>query len=197
MRQILPSGEFIRLSLYICAQELFGEKMSNSRRQWVVYTDGAAESTNPGPAAWGAVILIPEFDSEVDTPLLKNGFIGNTTNQVAELMGALEGLRSTPVAAQVELVSDSQYVLKGLTEWRTGWLRRGWRNAAGQPIANRTIWEVLYAAADEREVMTRWVKGHSGDRYNEMADRLAGEAIRTARRAGALSVQPGRGKSAR
>lgn len=144
---------------------------------WTAYTDGGAAPSNPGPAAWGVVLLGPD----AATVTRFKGFIGPGTNQIAELTAALEGLSRVPAGAAVELVSDSQYVLKGLTEWRGGWERRGFRNAKGEPVANLALWKQLYAVADVRKVTVRWVKGHSGDRYNEEADVLVGEALSEAR----------------
>ena len=84
--------------------------------KWVAYTDGACAPSNPGPAAWGAVVIAPD-GGEVAA---HSGFIGHGTNQIAELTAAIEGLTRIPEGAAVELVSDSQYVLKGMTEWRAG-----------------------------------------------------------------------------
>ena len=148
--------------------------------KWIAYTDGACAPSNPGPSAWGAVILAP--DGSVAP---HNGFIGAGTNQIAELTAALEGLALVPEGQKVELVSDSQYVLKGLTEWRAGWERKGWKNSKGEPVANLALWKKLYAIADRRKVSTRWVKGHSGEPYNEQADGLATAALEQARNASA------------
>lgn len=139
---------------------------------WTAYTDGACAPRNPGPAGWGAVLISPEGkESE------HYGFIGPGTNQVAELCAAIEGLERVPVGAAVELVSDSQYVLKGLTEWRAGWVRKGFKNSKGETVANLELWKKLYQVADARKVSTRWVRGHNGDARNEQADRLAGKAL--------------------
>lgn len=137
-----------------------------------VYTDGGCRPSNPGPAGWGIVVV--DGDTVIEEA---GGFIGHGTNQIAELEAAIQGLRRTPEGAAIELVSDSQYMLKGLGEWRRGWERRGWRNAAGEPVANKDRWQVLFALADKRTVRTRWVKGHNGDPFNERADRLATQAI--------------------
>ena len=93
-----------------------------------------------------------------------------------------DGRAGGPVAgaadgAEVELVSDSQYVLKGLTEWRAGWERSGFRNSKGEPVANLALWKRLFAVADARRVTTRWVRGHNGDLRNERADALANKAL--------------------
>ncbi|MDO5103404.1 MAG: ribonuclease H [Lautropia sp.] len=145
--------------------------------KWVAYTDGACAPTNPGPAAWGVVVFEPS-GKEVAAD---HGFIGPGTNQIAEITAAIEGLRRTPEGALVELVSDSQYVLKGLSEWRAGWVRRGYRNAKGDPVANLELWKVLFAEADCRQVKVRWVRGHQGNVNNERADRLAVAALQKAR----------------
>ena len=105
------------------------------------------------------------------------GFIGHGTNQIAELTAAIEGLSRVPEGAAAELVSDSQYVLKGLTEWRAGWERKGYRNSKGEPVANLALWKKLYAVADARKVSARWVRGHNGDAYNERADALANRSL--------------------
>lgn len=152
-------------------QTLFG----GTSQKWVTYTDGACKG-NPGPASWGAVVLAP--NGEVSRHC---AFIGHATNQVAEITAALEGLSQVPAGVEVELVSDSQYVLKGLSEWRAGWVRRGWLTAKGDPVANKDLWIRLFAVADARRVTTRWVRGHNGDPYNEEADTLANQAIAEAR----------------
>jgi ribonuclease HI len=139
---------------------------------WTTYTDGGAAPSNPGPSAWGAVVIAP--DKSIS---LFKGFSGHGTNQSAELTAAIEGLTRVPAGVKVELVSDSQYVLKGLTEWRAGWERRGFRNAKNEIVSNLELWKRLYAVADMRTVSVRWVKGHRGDLYNEMADTLVGEAL--------------------
>lgn len=141
---------------------------------WVIYADGACAPSNPGPSGWGAVVIAPEGGGESD----HFGFIGPGTNQIAELTAAIEGLSRVPAGEAVELVSDSQYVLKGLSEWRAGWERRGFRNAKGEPVANLALWKRLFAVADARKVSTRWVRGHNGDPYNERADALANQALR-------------------
>lgn len=141
---------------------------------WVVYADGACAPSNPGPSGWGLVLIAPDGRSESD----HYGFIGPGTNQIAELTAAIEGLSRVPAGEAVELVSDSQYVLKGLGEWRAGWERRGFRNAKGEPVANLALWKRLFALADARHVSTRWVRGHNGDPLNERADALAGQALR-------------------
>jgi ribonuclease HI len=141
---------------------------------WVAYTDGACAPTNPGPSGWGVVLIVPGAPSCSE----HYGFIGPGTNQIAELTAAIEGLSRVPAAATVELVSDSQYVLKGISEWRVGWERRGFKNSKGEPVANLGLWKRLFALVDARRVSTRWVRGHNGDVHNERADALANMALR-------------------
>lgn len=148
---------------------------------WIAYTDGACAPTNPGPAAWG-LYLIPPGQAQGEEHW---GFIGHGTNQIAELTAAIEGLSRVPQGAPVELVSDSQYVLKGLSEWRKGWERRGFRNAEGKPVANQHLWQQLFALADSRKVTVQWVRGHAGHAHNERVDGLANRALREAREGGA------------
>lgn len=141
---------------------------------WVAYTDGACAPSNPGPSGWGAVLLSPGTTASQE----HYGFIGPGTNQIAELTAALEGLKKVPEGAAVELVSDSQYVLKGISEWRAGWERKGFRNSKGEMVANLGLWKQLFAVVDARKVSTRWVRGHNGDVHNERADELANLALR-------------------
>ena len=152
--------------------------------KWVAYTDGACAPSNPGPSGWGAVLLPPGGKGGTE----HYGFIGPGTNQIAELTAAIEALSRVPAGEAVELVSDSQYVLKGLSEWRAGWERKGFKNSKGEAVANLALWKRLFALADEREVTTRWVRGHNGDALNERADALANLALRV--KGGSSAVPP-------
>lgn len=138
-----------------------------------VYTDGGCHG-NPGPAGWGAVVV-----QSGGVVREANGYIGVQTNNIAELTAAIEGLSLTPEGATVTLISDSQYTLNGLTSWRKGWERRGFVNASNQPVANKEYWLKLYALADARKVQVQWVRGHTGNPYNERCDQLATAAIKS------------------
>ena len=89
-------------------------------------------------------------------------------------MKALEAMKRP---AQITLVTDSKYLLEGMTKWIHGWKRNGWRNAAKDPVKNAELWQALDAAARPHSISWQWVKGHSGDPMNERADALANEAI--------------------
>ena len=132
----------------------------------VVYTDGACLG-NPGPGGWAWVVPDGPFASGCD---------GKTTNQRMELTAALEAIRAFHCPLLV--VSDSTYVVHCFRDrWWENWLRRGWVNKARKPVANRDLWEPLIDAYRARDdVDFQWVKGHSGDRWNDEADRLAVEA---------------------
>ena len=134
----------------------------------VVYTDGACRG-NPGRGGWAWAVPGGAYASGADA---------QTTNQRMEITAALEALRSLlPGATEgVELVSDSTYVVKCFTDgWWRGWQRRNWKNSQNKPVANQDLWEPLIelAVASEPEISFRWVKGHSGDQWNDRVDELA------------------------
>ncbi|HUZ08662.1 MAG TPA: ribonuclease H [Acidimicrobiales bacterium] len=137
----------------------------------VVYTDGSCLG-NPGPGGWAWAVPEGPFASGADP---------RTTNQRMEITAALESLRTLTAgpggpAASIEVVSDSTYVVNCFRQgWWRAWRRRGWRNSQGKPVANRDLWEPLLelALAPEVAVTFRWVKGHSGDRWNDVVDELA------------------------
>jgi len=134
--------------------------------QVVAYTDGAC-SGNPGPGGWAWVVPGGPYAA---------GCAAQTTNQRMELTATLEAVRA--FAGPLLVVSDSTYVVYCFRDgWWEKWLRKGWVNANKEPVANRDLWEPLIEAVRARgNVEFRWVKGHSGDRWNDEADRLAVEA---------------------
>ena len=136
-----------------------------------IFTDGAC-SGNPGPGGWGAIIAAP--DGRV---LELGGREEPTTNNRMELSGVIASLRAVSGMPGVALVhSDSTYVIEGITKWILGWKRRGWTNAAGEPVKNEDLWRALDAAVSERGrggVQWRWVKGHAGHDANERCDEIA------------------------
>ena len=131
-----------------------------------VWTDGGARP-NPGPGGWGAVLRYGGVEREL------SGADPATTNNRMELTAACAALEALTRRCRVVLHTDSEYVRNGITRWHTGWVRRNWRNAAGDPVANMDLWRRLLAAAAAHEVDWRWVRGHAGDPMNERADRLA------------------------
>ena len=135
-----------------------------------LFTDGACKG-NPGPGGWGALLRYGEMEKELF------GGEANTTNNRMELMAAIEGLKALKRPCQVILTTDSQYVMKGINEWLAGWKKKGWRNAAKQPIKNQDLWQQLDAECQRHQIEWRWVKGHSGDPGNEKADALANKGV--------------------
>ena len=135
-----------------------------------IYTDGACRG-NPGPGGWGALLRYNGHEKTL------KGAERETTNNRMELMAAIQGLESLTRPCRVRLTTDSQYVQKGITEWIAGWKRRGWKNAARQPVKNADLWQRLEAAARAHEVEWHWVRGHNGHPENERADELANQAI--------------------
>lgn len=131
-----------------------------------LHTDGACVG-NPGPGGWGALLRSRGKERELSDgePL--------TTNNRMELMAAIAGLEAIKSPCSVSLFTDSQYVMKGATEWMANWLRRGWRTAAGDAVKNQDLWQRLELALRPHQVNWTWVKGHSGHADNERVDRLA------------------------
>ena len=138
-----------------------------------IHTDGACRG-NPGPGGWAWASGTDEFAS---------GAAAHSTNQRMEVLAVIEALRDHP-DGPIEIVSYSNYVVKCFHDaWYVGWLRRGWKNSKGEPVANRDLWEALLPLVLEsgREVTFSKVKGHSGDRMNDFVDELATRAADTQR----------------
>jgi ribonuclease HI len=132
----------------------------------IIYCDGCSLD-NPGPGGWAAILVCKGVEKE---------FVGGelqSTNNRAELLAATIGLQALKKPCEVTIVSDSQYVVKGMSEWVAGWKRKNWRTANGDPVKNRELWEGLVAAAAPHQVRWQWVKGHAGHHYNERCDVLA------------------------
>ncbi|MFA5791949.1 MAG: ribonuclease HI [Candidatus Paceibacterota bacterium] len=135
-----------------------------------IYTDGAAKG-NPGPAGWGALFLVNNKVIEI------GGGSKHATNNIMELTASIEALKHIKNKftniRHIEIVSDSKYVILGITEWIFNWERNGWRNAAKKPVLNRELWEELYELNNEFKPKWTYVKGHNGNKYNERADVIA------------------------
>ncbi len=134
------------------------------------YTDGACRG-NPGPGGWGVLLRFG------DTEKVLYGGEPETTNNRMELTAAIRALEALKRPCRVRLTTDSEYVMKGLTEWLPNWKRRGWKTAARKPVKNADLWRRLDAAAARHDVEWRWVRGHSGHPENERADALANRGI--------------------
>ena len=142
------------------------QQQSNSAQTVTIFTDGAC-SFNPGPGGWAARLLYN--DGRVEE---LGGFVPETTNNRMELQAAIEGLRAAPSAVPITLVTDSEYLRKGITEWIHGWKRRGWRTAAKKPVLNQDLWQTL-DQLNTPAVQWRYTPGHVGDPDNERCDQIA------------------------
>ena len=136
----------------------------------VIYTDGACRG-NPGPGGWGAVLQFKDKTRKIC------GGEQQTTNNRMELMAAIMALETLSKACKVKLNTDSKYVLQGITEWMINWKARGWKTAAKKPVKNEDLWRRLDMAIERHEIQWQWVKGHSGNAGNDLADSLANQGI--------------------
>ena len=135
-----------------------------------IYTDGAC-SGNPGKGGWGAVLIQNKEEKYLSG---SNKF---TTNNQMELIATIEALKSIVKPSNITLYTDSQYVKNGITSWIFNWKKNGWRTANKKLVANKDLWIELDKYVDFHSVDWFWVKGHSGDHYNEIADELAVKAM--------------------
>jgi len=135
-----------------------------------VFCDGGCRG-NPGPGGWGAVLYSGSASKHL------SGFKANTTNNVMELTAAIESLNALKKPSVVTLVTDSNYVVQGMTSWIRNWTRNSWKTAGKKPVKNKELWQALARAASRHEVTWVWVKGHNGHPENELADHLANEAM--------------------
>lgn len=131
-----------------------------------IHTDGAC-SGNPGPGGWGALLRYGQTEKEL------SGGEKLTTNNRMELLAAIEAIESLTKPCCIDLYTDSQYVQKGISEWLPNWIKRGWKNAKGEPVKNQDLWQRLNAATKSHAIAWHWVKGHSGHPENERVDNLA------------------------
>lgn len=139
----------------------------------IIYTDGAARGNPDGPGGYGTILRYRNADGKIFEKELSAGY-KKTTNNRMELMAAIAGLEALNRPCEVDLYSDSQYVVNAFNQhWIEGWQKRGWVKSDRQPVKNVTLWKRLLAAAKPHQVTWHWVKGHAGHPENERCDRLA------------------------
>jgi len=131
-----------------------------------IWTDGGCKP-NPGPGGWAAILVFRGTSKEL------SGYEAETTNNRMELTAAAAALEALTRPCSVILHTDSEYLKNGITRWHTGWVRKNWRNAAGDPVKNMDLWRRVLEAAKPHRIEWRWVRGHSGNPMNERADQLA------------------------
>ena len=134
-----------------------------------IWTDGGCKP-NPGPGGWAAVLRFRGVEREL------SGAAPDTTNNRMELTAAAESLEALKRPCKVVLHTDSQYLRDGITRWHTGWVRKNWRTAGGDPVKNMDLWRRILDAAKPHTVDWQWVRGHAGNPMNERVDALATQA---------------------
>lgn len=140
-----------------------------------IFTDGACKG-NPGPGGWGALLRMGRHEKEL------SGGEALTTNNRMEMTAAIRALQALIEPCQVELYTDSRYLIDGITRWADGWQKRGWINASRKPVRNEDLWRELIGLTARHRVNWHWVRGHSGHAENERVDQLACAAAEAAAR---------------
>ncbi|HET6545374.1 MAG TPA: ribonuclease HI [Rhodanobacteraceae bacterium] len=157
-------------------------KAAGGANEVELITDGACLG-NPGPGGWAALLRAGTREREL------SGSEAHTTNNRMELMAAIVGLEALKRPCRLLLVTDSQYVQRGVEEWLPRWQANGWRTGDRKPVKNRDLWERLAVAVARHQVRWKWVRGHAGHTDNERVDQLA--------RAAALAAKPAPPRQAR
>ena len=139
----------------------------------VIYTDGAC-SGNPGPGGWGSILMYKDIKKEI------SGGQPDTTNNIMELTAVIEGLKLLKHECEVEIYSDSAYVVNAFNnKWIYGWMKNNWKTSSKEPVKNKELWEELFSLTKIHTIKFIKVKGHSDNEFNNRCDELArGEIIK-------------------
>ncbi len=140
--------------------------------KYKIYTDGAC-SGNPGPGGWAAIIL---ENNEVKDMIYGNE--KNTTNNKMELLAPIKAIEKFKKKSEISIMTDSSYVKDGMTIWIKKWEKNGWKTASRKPVKNKELWKKLKNLSSKHSIKWIWVKGHSQNKYNNLADELAQGAIK-------------------
>jgi ribonuclease HI len=132
----------------------------------IIYTDGSSKG-NPGPGGWGAIIFNGEKVKEIGSRE------EHTTNNRMEMMAAIKALQSVPENSELEMQTDSEYLMKGITIWIKNWQKNNWRTKNKKAVLNKDLWQVLWEEIQKRKVEWKKVLGHSGHEFNERCDEIA------------------------
>lgn len=144
-----------------------------------IFSDGAARGNPDGPGGYGVVIQYVDPSGKLHEKEISEGF-EKTTNNRMELMGVIAGLEALNRPCEIEVYSDSQYVIRAFTDhWIDGWIKKGWKKSDGKPVLNIDLWQRLLAAAKPHKISWNWVRGHAGHAENERCDKLATTAADT------------------
>ena len=151
------------------------KKPNNKDKVVEIFTDGAC-SGNPGPGGYGAILKYGRESKEI------SGCELETTNNRMEMKAVIEALGELKRPCKIKIVTDSKYVVKGITEWIPGWIKRNWLNSQKKPVLNRDLWEDLLKKSRQHQIKWEWVRGHYGHPENERCDRLARDAMEKCRK---------------
>ncbi|WP_428024006.1 ribonuclease HI [Arcobacter sp.] len=133
-----------------------------------LYSDGSSLG-NPGPGGYGTILEYNGKKKEL------SGGENNTTNNRMELKGVIEGLKALKESCDVHIISDSTYVVKGINEWLSSWIKNGWKSSTKKPVKNDDLWKEYVEVAQRHKIVASWVRGHAGHEENERCDILAKE----------------------
>lgn len=139
-----------------------------------IFTDGACTG-NPGPGGWCAILRYNNHEK------ILSGFDNNTTNNKMELTAIIKALEIIKRKSRIKVYSDSQYLIKGMTEWLPKWIKNNWKNSKKEEIQNKELWMKLFEFTNKHEIEWIWIKGHEGHPENEKCDRIAKEIIKNNR----------------
>lgn len=141
-----------------------------------IYTDGAARGNPDGPGGYGSVLEYVDTKGKLHVKEISQGYV-RTTNNRMELMAVIAGLEALNRPCEVEVYSDSQYVVNAFNQhWVDGWIKKGWKRGKNEPVKNVDLWKRLLEAKEKHSVTFHWVKGHDGHPQNERCDELATSA---------------------
>ena len=141
-----------------------------------IYTDGAARGNPDGPGGYGSVLEYVDTKGELHVKEISRGYV-RTTNNRMELMAVIAGLEALNRPCEVDVYSDSQYVVNAFNQhWVDGWVKKGWKRGKNEPVKNVDLWKRLLEAKEKHSVTFHWVKGHDGHPQNERCDELATSA---------------------
>jgi ribonuclease HI len=136
-----------------------------------IFTDGAC-SGNPGPGGWAALLRYKGVEKQL------SGGEPITTNNRMEMIAAIKALEALKRPTRVKMITDSQYLMKGITQWIHSWKKRGWVNSQRQPVKNADLWKQLDSLVSKHDVEWSWVRGHNNHVENELVDSLARQALK-------------------
>jgi ribonuclease HI len=148
-----------------------GDMANKEKSQVIIYTDGAC-SGNPGPGGYGAILKYGKETKEI------SGCEPNTTNNRMELMAAVSALKLIKRPCKIQIITDSNYMVKGMTQWIHGWIKKNWINAQKKPVLNRDLWEELLKLSQGHDIEWHWIRGHQGHPENERCDQIARQALK-------------------